>query len=131
MPVVRVSLHIPRITADFVPINFLVDTGATDTYLHPQDAKTEIGIDPARLADPRQWLTKRATNGLGGRVACYVEPAVYLFFHDDGQTRQITHEIHIVPPTVSNAVLPSLLGLDILRHFKVSMDYAGQRLILE
>jgi len=33
--------------------------------------------------------------------------------------------------TATNARLPSLLGIDILRHFIVTMDYVGQRLTLE
>ncbi|MGE3268944.1 MAG: hypothetical protein AB7P40_09370 [Chloroflexota bacterium] len=45
--------------------------------------------------------------------------------------QQITQEIEIAAPTPYNALLPSLLGIDLLRHFKVSMDYASQRLILE
>jgi hypothetical protein len=131
MPVVRVSLRLPRIARDFVSIDFLVDTGATESYLHPLDAKVRVGIDHATLTDPPRWLNRQVTHGIGGRVTCYVEPAVYVFHHDDGHEQQITHEIHIAPPTATNAMLPSLLGIDMLRYFKVSMDYAGQRLVLE
>ena len=131
MPVVRVSLHLPGLTTDFVAVDFLVDTGATDTYLHPLDAKIKLGIAPTVLANPQLWPQRRATNGIGGRVTCYVHPAIYVFHHDDGRIQQITHEIEIAAPTLHNATLPSLLGIDLLRHFKVSMDYASQRLTLE
>jgi hypothetical protein len=131
MPVVRVSLHLPGITQDFTAIDFLVDTGATDTYLHPQDAMIKVGISPMILRDPRRWPNQLATNGVGGRVTCYVQPAVYVFHHDDGREQQITHEIHIAPLTLTNATLPSLFGIDLLRHFRLSMDYVGQRLVLE
>lgn len=131
MPVVRVALHLPGITSGLVAIDFLVDTGSTDTYLHPQDAKIRLGIAPARLATPQSWPNHRSTTGIGGTVTCYVAPAVYVFRHDDGCTRRITHEIHIAPPAVTNATLPSLLGMDILSQFRVTMDYVGNRLVLE
>jgi hypothetical protein len=128
---VRAFLHLPGITQTFVSIDFLVDTGSTDTYLHPQDATLQMRIAEATLADPRQWPNREPTGGIGGSVACYVQPAIYLFHHDDGQVQRITHEIHIVPPTLTNATFPSLLGMDILRHFRLSMDFVGQRLVLE
>ena len=131
MPAVRVSLHLPGITRDFEAIDFLLDTGATDTCLHPQDAKIKIGIDPATLANPQSWPNQRSINGVGGRATYYIQPAVYAFHHDDGFVQQLTREIHIARPTATNATLPSFLGIDMLRYFKVSMDYAGQRLVLE
>ena len=131
MPVIRASLHLPGITQDFVAIDFLVDTGATESYLHPQDAKVRVGIDPSMLAEPQRWPDRQVTNGIGGTVICYVRPAIFLFHHDDGQEQQITHEISIVPPTPANSVLPSILGMDVLSHFILSMDYVGLRLVLE
>lgn len=131
MPVVRVSLHLPGITTDFVAIDFLVDTGATDTYLHPLDALTRIGIEPAVLAAPQRWSQRRTTHGIGGNVICYVHPAVYVFHHDDGHTQQVTQEIEIATLTSESSKLPFLLGVDILRYFKLSMDSASQRLALE
>jgi hypothetical protein len=43
MPVVRVSIHLPGITTGFVAVESLLDTGATDTCLHPQDAIIKVG----------------------------------------------------------------------------------------
>ncbi len=108
---VRVSLHLRRFTSGYVSIDFLVDTGATNSYLHPQDAMIKIGIDPAMLKDPTQWSSQQPTNGFSGSVSCYVEPATYLF-HDDNNkpARRIVHEIHIAPPTSTNDTLPSILG---------------------
>ena len=131
MPVVRVALYLPGITRDFVAFDFLIDTGSTHTCLHPQDAKIRIGIDPAALADASQWPDRRSNNGIGGSAAYYVWPAVYHFIHDDGSIRQITHEIDIAQPTATNAMLPSLLGMDILRQFRVSVDFVGDQIILD
>jgi hypothetical protein len=61
----------------------------------------------------------------------YVWPATFQFQHDDGRVRQITHEIEIARPSATNAMLPSLLGMDILRQFQVHMDYVGLQLTLE
>lgn len=121
-----------RFTSGFVSIDFLVDTGATDSLIHPQDAKIKIGIDSSLLGDPAQWPNHEPTDGVGGQATCYVEPAVFLFHHDNGQAaRQITHEIRIVPPTATNDTLPSLLGMDILSQFKLTVDYVGLNLTLE
>ena len=64
-------------------------------------------------------------------TTCYVQPAVYLFRHNDGAVQQLTREIQVALPTATNQSLPSLLGMDILRHFRLSMDYLEQRLVLE
>ena len=121
-----------RFTSEFVSIDFLVDTGATDSLLHPQDAKVKIGIEPPLLGDPAQWPNHEPTNGVGGQAICYGEPAVFLFHHENGQpARQLTHEIRVVPPTATNDNLPSLLGMDILSQFKLTVDYVGLKLTLE
>ena len=130
MPVIRAMIHLPGLTQDFVAIDFLVDTGSTHTHLHPRDAKIAAGIDPAMLADPARWSQQRNSNGIGGFARAYVWPAVYHFEHDDGTIRQITHEIEIAQPSTTNAMLPSLLGMDVLRQFRVMVDYVGQQVAL-
>jgi hypothetical protein len=130
MPVVRAFLHLPGLSTDFVAIDFLVDTGSTHTCLHPQDAKIRVGLDPALLANPARWDRRHPNNGMGGVATYYVWPAVYHFEHDDGTVRQITHEIDIAQPTATNSTLPSLLGMDVLRQFRVSVDYVSQQVLL-
>lgn len=131
MPMVRVSVHVPGVTLDFVAIDFLLDTGSVSTCLHPDDAKFGLGIDPAVLADASQWRNRRSLRSIGGTATYYVCDAFYLFHQDDGAVaRQILSEIEIAQPSASNSRLPSLLGMDGLRHFRVSMDYVGQRLVL-
>lgn len=83
------------------------------------------------LANPAASPTQETTNGIGGSVRCSVQPAVYVFHHDDGRNQRIIDDIRIVPPTTGNATLPSLLGMDILRHFRLSVDYVGLRVVLE
>ena len=43
------------------PVDFLIDTGASDIVLSPADAR-RIGYDPARLSFTRQYYT---ANGIG------------------------------------------------------------------
>jgi predicted aspartyl protease len=130
MPVVRATLQLPGLTQDFVAVDFLVDTGATSSCLHPRDAKIGLGIDPAMLADSSRWPSRRRSNGIGGMATSYVWPAVFQFEHDDGSMQQVTHEIDIAQPSASNATLPSLLGMNVLRRFRVMVDYVGQQVIL-
>ncbi len=129
MPMVRVYVDLPGISGGFVPVDFLVDSGSMDTLLHPEDAVAKVGIDPVVLADPGQWQT-RPIHGLGGRANSYVWQAVYAFRHDNGSLQQLTRDILIAQPTAANSRLPSLLGMDILRHFQVHVDHAGRRVTL-
>ena len=131
MPVVRAYVLLPDLTTEFVAIDFLLDTGATHSCLHPQDVKLRLAIDAARLADSRKWPKLVSTTGIGGTAMGYAWPAVYQFVHDDGRVRQITHEIEIAQPSATNSTLPSLLGMDILRQFRVSVDYVGLQVTLE
>ncbi len=131
MPVVRVSVDLPGITSGFVALDFLLDTGATDTCLHPQDAIIRIGIDPAALATPRSWSQSASSHGVGGVAGYYIQSAVYALRHDDGAWQQLDGEIWIAQPTATNAVLPSLLGWNVLQHFKITADWSSQRVVLE
>ena len=131
MPVVRASLHLPGITSSFVALDFLLDTGATSTCLHPQDAIVRVGISPAALATPHLWPSVTSSQGIGGPAGYYSHPAVYAFRHDDGTWQQIDEEICIAQPSPTNAVLPSLLGWNLLQHFKITIDWATQRVSLE
>jgi hypothetical protein len=130
LPVVRVSLHLPRITKDFVAIDFLLDTGATNTCLHPQDAMTKVGIPMGTLSRPDRWHQRMRMPGIGGSPEYYIWPAIYGFDHDDGHFQQLSGEIRIAPLPATNPSLPSLLGWDVLRYFRVDVDFAGQQVVL-
>lgn len=131
MPVIRAYVLLPGLTTDYAPIDFLLDTGSTHTCVHPHDAKMRLQIDPSRLADPRQWPRLLSTTGIGGTAVGYAWPAVYQFVHDDGSVRQIRPQIEIARPNATNATLPSLLGMNILRQFRVFVDYVGLQVTLQ
>ena len=131
MPIVKVSVHLPGITAEFEAVDFLIDTGSVGTYLHPYDAKARLGIDADLLADANLWPARRPTRGVGGASTYYVSEAVFLFHDNNGDVaREIVDEIDVAQPTLSNATIPSLLGMNILRQFRMRMDYVGHELVL-
>jgi len=130
MRVVQVQIHLPGITLSPVPINFLVDSGNTTTCIHPRDARGQLQIDKGMLASSQLWPDVRVAHGIGGSSMSYVHPAVYSFVHDDGQLQQIHAEIEVAQPTPANERFPSLLGWDIMRFFRIELDYVGLRVTL-
>jgi hypothetical protein len=130
MPTIRVAVHLPGITDGFVTLDFLVDSGSTNSCLHPQDAKGRLGISDAMLSSSLLWPGIQSSRGVGGTAMSYVHPAVYGFRHDDGRFQQIQEDIHIAVPTPANATFPSLLGWDILRFFRIELDYVGLQVAL-
>ena len=125
MPVIQVSLHLPGITNGFVTLDFLLDSGSTDSCLHPLDAKGRLGIGDAMLSSLQARPRIRSTHGVGGTALSSVHPAVYGFRHDDGRLQQIQGDLQIAVPTTANATFPSLLGWDILRFFRIELDYVS------
>ena len=126
-PVCRARLVIPRLGIDR-EIDFLVDTGADYTCLHPAD-----GI---RIEFPFEELdTPSLFAGVGGSYPYHQEIAFVVL--DDGAHKyafDITLSIaRPQPPTASNPrpvvnLLPSLLGRDVLNRLRIDYDHPGGRL---
>ena len=92
----------------------MVDTGATDTLLHPRDG-SNLGVPFAELSNPVE------RRGIGGTRTYYGESAVVLLLDDDSW-RRFDVELYISPPQAgSGSLLPSLLGRDVLNQIR--MDY--------
>lgn len=130
-PTVRVAVLLSRVGVEQATIEFLIDTGATFSTLHPNDALFVLGIDSVRLSVPYIWPDKEPSLGIGGMVEDYVEPAEYVFTHEDGTTQTIVGHIRIAQPTAYNQQFPSLLGWDVLRHFRMVIDAEAGELRLE
>lgn len=94
-------------------VEFLVDTGAHRTCLHPRDA-IALGMDLTKLdyTEP-SW-------GIGGAAHYSPQDAYVLFFHGDIQVEKV--EVLVAQPTNDNLGLPSLLGRDIINRW--TMVYA-------
>jgi hypothetical protein len=130
MPTIQVSLQLPGITTGFVTLDFLVDSGSTDTCVHPYDAKWRLGIGTSMLASSQHWPDVRSSRGVGGTAMSYMHPAIYGFRHDDGRLQQFYDEIQIAVPTADNSTLPSLLAWGLLRYYRIELDYVGLRVTL-
>jgi hypothetical protein len=122
---------LPGSSRSWVPINFLIDTGAAITLLRPLDAIGRLQLDPLVLAQPLHWPNRQPISGVTGSGECYVHPAEYAFLHEDGRLQRIAGEICIDPPNQTNNSRKSLLGWDVLQHFRLSVDWSGRRITLE
>ena len=116
-------------------IVFLIDTGADATVLHPTDAYAILGDGLHRIDfnhDPR-----RAPGlGVGGAVARVVRDATLTLQSEDRRLHPIDMPILIARPTPAepgehgNWRLPSLLGRDFLRHFRLELLCGEQRRVM-
>ena len=98
----------------------LVDTGASDTCLHPADTiRARIPFDRLEGQDTVQ--------GVGGISSYFREPAS-LLFEDDSNLRIYRLDLLIAAPTDSNRGLPSLLGRDVLNRWQMLYDPMNGRL---
>ena len=91
-------------------VEFLVDTGASQSCLHPADART-LGIDLSSLAYTRR------SQGVGG-YAAYSPHNAYILF-PGGKPEPENLELQIAEPNDLNLNLPSLLGRDIISRWRM------------
>jgi len=104
-------------------ITLLVDTGASLSVLHPGDA-LRLGVDPAQIADdPRSEFA----SGVGGSTRVVITTMLLDFAEDVARERPYRHPMGIAGPTPSNATLPSILGMDFLRHFRLTVSVREDR----
>ena len=92
---------------------FLADTGADGTCIHPRDG--------ARLRLPFDLLDREvASHGVGGVARRYAESAIVSFRESgDGPIHRYRITLRIGTPEDVPIALPSLLGQDILRRWRM------------
>lgn len=118
-PYVQGRLSFPGLGIDGY-IDFLVDTGADVTTLHPRDG---IAMNvPFNNLTPGQ-----PSQGIGGFADTFEEPAV-IMFADGSFVRLYTASLSVAKPTKFNLTVPSLLGQDILRHWRMVHDKPRNKL---
>jgi len=113
VPMVVAWVNLPRLRV-LAPVTFLVDTGADRTVLHPDDA-AELGID-ARVLGAGVNLA-----GVGGSGVYRPERAL-LVVGDGISLYYLGMTLYIATPDAANQGLPSLLGRDMLSHFRTTYD---------
>jgi hypothetical protein len=84
-----------------------------------------LGI-PIQDLDSARWNDAVTSAGIGGRLAYRAIPARYAFFDEDRSLPAVfidpAAEAQLAAYTPESAVLPSLLGWDVLRHFRLTID---------
>jgi len=135
LPRLRVAVLIPSLPGVEVPtlfaVEFLIDTGASVTCLHPFDAIQQARIPMSTLSSADEWPNRQRHGGITGQAMYFPTPCRYAFLQHDGTFVEREGEIAIAQLTTTNAGVPSLLGWDILQHYKLTADWASRTLTLE
>lgn len=122
---VRALVFLPGHGDAWRAIDFLIDTGASGTCIHPRDAVGRLRIPIQDLMSGSLWNDTANFSGVGGVAQMRITDAAVSFAHDDGSAEVVTIDTQLAVPTSSNDHLPSLLGWDVLKHFRLEMDYAS------
>lgn len=144
-PTVSATFSLKRIGRGLpVETNFLLDTGANFSIIHPADLRRYLGEpdDPSQPLDVRVGRLVRLVQdllrgrrsgqglGIGGR-ASYYEVDVTISFDEGGAFVTYGHTAMIALPTASNWDLPSMLGMDFLTYFDVHLNHPRNVVELE
>ena len=105
-------------------VSFLVDTGADESFLHPADGLL-LGVPYANLQDEHESVA------IGGSVRTCIEPAVIAFSEAGVAVHAYHVRIGIPEPTQDTMGLPSLLGRDVLDHWRMVYEPSNRLLAFE
>jgi len=92
----------------------LIDTGADVTVLMPRDS-IRLRIDFDTLTNSTE------SQGIGGIARAYQETAA-ISFYDRHYIYSYITSIEMAAPLAHNSHIPSLLGRDILQHWRLIVD---------
>ena len=131
-PFVLLEVKIDALDVEWTSIRALIDTGALHTSVHGDIALATLGI-PAQQLGESSWPAseRQSLDGVGGSVRYRRVPAAFRFAHDTGEQQEVEGSLHIGPHPHESQTLPSLLGMDLLRHFRLTLDGPAGDVILE
>jgi predicted aspartyl protease len=127
-----ISGWLPFITAKFIcdqleinkDILLVVDTGTTTTTINEFDAR-QMKIDYTKLKRNQDSL------GIGGQAESYLADSAHLYFGEGIESVDVKPvkflRLHV--EQADQERYPSLLGMDVLRHYKIS--FTDSKVILE
>ena len=136
-PYIVATLIIPRLNIKG-SIPFLVDTGADATSLHLRDAVNLLGMRGINLLRGELSAT-----GIGGSAKYFKEPTEIVFHHDDNTLEGFQFDLRVAIPIKSwwkprqrklqslQLRIPSVLGRDILREFRLVIDFHSKEFFLD
>ena len=130
-PSVSVLNSLPELPGISAFIQFLIDSGADTSAIHPRDAERALGVNfnVVRTALPDARIERSL--GIGGEAEYLVTTAHYAFVHDDGHWEEIAQPIRFARPTTTNRPIPSIIGWDILENFRLTLDWHASLVSLD
>ena len=112
-PLIKAILSLPGSDTQ-TEVTFLVDTGAFASCLSPSDSR-DLGLDYGALPGIRS-----ETVGIGGTTETISIPVNAMFSEDNGTRRFYRFLIDVLPEASERREMPSLLGQDILAHWRLT-----------
>ena len=114
----------------------LADTGATGTVLNIKDALPILGKRGYRLL--RQLGKPKTCRGVGGTSPYIAIAAQIVLQHENGTLDGFDFDLYVAKPARKGSKkrehqlkLFSLLGRDIMSHFRVVVGYSRKQLFLD
>ncbi len=132
-PVLRAIISLRKLNVEGY-IKLLVDTGASSTAILDKD-RALLGIDPERIERAPVKI-----GGIGGLVDTYLARNAELIFKtQNGRYTEtldvlvLKHDLEMMPNETAERILamPSLLGRDVMRKFKLTYSERENLVILE
>lgn len=119
-------VELPRI-GSAADVEFLIDTGSAISVLHPFDARAMgVVFDEHFSNEPAE-----VNLGVGGGGRFFREPAVLALTHADGALARYRIRIRVAVPSPANVTLPSVLGMDFIEHFRLTVSARERRVELD
>jgi len=106
---------------------FILDTGALFSILHPRDVDL-LDLDFDRTFHGRQAV---GGGGIGGTAMYYEEEARLSFDHTDDTRTHYILPVNVALPTQANAEYPSILGMDFISNFRLTVDFNNDLIELQ
>lgn len=121
-PFISMGIRVPGLGEAFAPLPFVIDTGAPRTVLHPTDIALSWQLPDAEQVRVFESQPRTGSAGGIGGLAHYASvPATLVLLHDDGRVDLLEQDVLITTPSAANRTLPSLLGMDVLQHYKLTI----------
>jgi hypothetical protein len=113
-PYIEGHLSIPSLQVSG-SVSFLIDTGS--------DCTVPMQLDAARLKIDYSRLSKRVeSTGIGGLSNDFVVPAALLFSDPGVKIYGYSVDLRIAEPKPELRTTPSLLGRDVINHWRIVYD---------
>ena len=134
-PWIDCIIKIPSLAVDNT-VTMMVDTGATVTALSVKDAAPILGKRGYLLL--RRLGNLKPVTGVGGVSFYFNIPAQIVLQHEDGTLEGFNLDLCVAKPAKKGSKklehqlkLDSLLGRDIMSHFRVVVDYSRKQLFFD